>query len=412
MNQATWRQQLQRASFRGVPFYVKSADTEEGRRGVLHEYPLRDDPYVEDMGRKAGEFSLEAFVVGDDYFKARDALRAALKQPGPGELIHPTLGRMQVSLVASYRFVESLVDEGGVARFSLRFTESQPNQQPTADTNTAAVVDAQADAAMGQCCAEFDDTFSLDGLPEFAAADAMALLTDATKAIEAARAGLMPDLTVVGEFSGAVSRFTSSLSSLIMAPVTLANQVFGLTAGLRAALLRPASAVTALFKFFNRESTRPPIPATTPNRRTQAANRTAIEALVRRSAVIEAARAAARVDFAAPVTAGAPRIAYQQAVALREQLADALEDEAATGSVATFSALMDLRAAVVRDITARGADLPRLVAISMPATLPALVVAYLAFGDATRAAEIVARNAIIIRHPGFVPGGIPLEALA
>jgi len=66
----------------------------------------------------------------------------------------------------------------------------------------------------------------------------------------------------------------------------------------------------------------------------------------------------------------------------------------------------------VRDITARGADLPRLVAISMPATLPALVVAYLAFGDATRAAEIVARNAIIIRHPGFVPGGIPLEALA
>ncbi len=240
----------------------------------------------------------------------------------------------------------------------------------------------------------------------------MALLDDAAAALEAARAGLMPDLTIVGEFSGAVSRFTSSLSSLILAPVTLANQVFGLASGLRNALLRPANAVTALFKFFNRSSTRPPVPVTTPNRRAQAANSAAIEALVRRAAVIEASRAAARIDFAAPVTDGAPRITYQQAVALRERLADALEDEAATASVATFSALMDLRAAVVRDITARGADLPRLVNITIPATLPALVVAYRAFGDAAREAEIVARNPMAVRHPGFVPGGVALEALA
>ncbi len=149
MTQAAWRQQLQRASFRGVPFFVRSADTEEGRRGVLHEYPLREDPYVEDLGRKAGEFSLDAFVIGDDYFKARDALRAALREPGPGELVHPTLGRMQVSLVASFRFVESLVDEGGIARFSLRFTESQPAIQPTVETDTAAVVDGAADLAAG-----------------------------------------------------------------------------------------------------------------------------------------------------------------------------------------------------------------------------------------------------------------------
>jgi len=411
-SQAAWRTKLQRASFRKVPFYVSSADTEEGRRGVLHEYPLRDDPFVEDMGRKAGEFSLDAFVVGDDYFKARDALRAALKEPGPGELVHPTLGRMQVALVAPFRFVESLVDAGGVARFSLRFTETAENTQPASEVNTPAVVDAQADVAMGQCSAEFDETFSIDGLPGFAVADALALLTDATAAIESARAGLLPDLTIVGEFSGAVSRFTSSLSSLILAPVTLAEQVFGLASGLRNALLRPANAVTALFKFFSHDSRRPPIPVTTPSRRAQAANRTAIESLVRRAAVIEAARAAARIDFTAPITPGAPRITYQQAVALREKIADALEDEAAVASVAVFSALMDLRAAVVRDITARGAELPRLVTISMPATLPALVVAYRAFGDATREAEIVARNSILIRHPGFVPGGVALEALA
>lgn len=159
-------------------------------------------------------------------------------------------------------------------------------------------------------------------------------------------------------------------------------------------------------------TSRPPVPLTTSARRAQATNRTAIVALAQRAAVIEAARAVARIDFKAPATASAPRITYQQAVALREQLADALEDAAATASANAYNALMDLRAAVVRDITARGADLPRLVTISMPATLPALVVAYRAFGDATRETEIVARNPLLVRHPGFVPGGIGLEALA
>lgn len=411
-SQATWRKQLRRAKFRDAEFFVYTADTEEGRRGVLHEYPLRDEPFVEDMGRKAGEFSLEAIILGDDYFKARDALRAALKESGPGELVHPTLGRMQVALTAPFRFVESLVDAGGMARFTLRFTETAANTQPAADTNTAAVVDAQADVAMGECTAEFAGDFGVEDMPEFVTADAMALLSDASAAIEAARAGVMPDLTVVGEFLGEVSRFSSSLSSLILAPRTLAEQVFGLASGLRNAVLRPINAFTSLAKFFGYESKHSRPPATTPVRRVQVVNRTAIEALVRRAAVIEAARAIARIDFKAPVTPGAPRITYQHAVALREQLADALENEAATAEVEVFNALMDLRAAVVRDITARGAELPRLVTISMPATLPALVVAYRSFGDATREAEIVARNPIIVRHPGFVPGGVALEVLA
>ena len=196
----TWRDQLQPASFRGVPFFVRSADTEEGRRGVLHEYPLRDDPFVEDMGRKAGEFTLEAIIVGEDYFPARDALRNALKQPGAGELVHPTLGRMQVALVAPVRFVESLVDEGGMARFTLRFTETAENTQPAADTNTAAVTDEAADAAEAAAVEDFSEVFDVSDTPEFVGIDAKELLGDALEAINAARAGITPDLSVVGEF--------------------------------------------------------------------------------------------------------------------------------------------------------------------------------------------------------------------
>ena len=408
----TWRDQLQPASFRGVPFYVRSADTEEGRRGVLHEYPLRDDPFVEDMGRKAGEFTLEAIIVGEDYFPARDALRDALKQPGAGELVHPTLGRMQVALVASVRFVESLTDEGGMARFTLRFTETAENTQPAADINTAAVTDEAADVAEEAAAEEFADVFDVADQPEFVGLNAKELLGEALQTINAVRAGITPDLSVVGEFVNDLSAVGSSLATLITTPATLATRIFGLYAGLRGAIQRPLDALAAMGRLFGYGSKKSPVPTTTPARRVQAANRTAIETLVRRAAVIEAARASARINFSAPATASAPRITYQQAIAMREQLADALEDEAATASVAVFNALMDLRAAVVRDITARGADLPRLVTISMPATLPALVVAYRTFGDTAREAEIVARNPILVRHPGFVPGGVALEVLA
>jgi len=398
-----WRDQLQKASFRGVPFHVRSADTEEGRRGVLHEYPQRDDPFVEDMGRKAGEFSLEAFVFGADYFKARDALRDALKQPGAGELVHPTLGRLRVALTSPYRMAESLVDEGGMARFSLKFTEAGENAHPAAAVHTPYVVERAADAAEEAALDDFAEVFDVAGLPEFVADDALAVLDEALGALDAVRDGLVPDLSSLTDFAGDLLGVASSLSSLIRTPQALASSVVGLFGGLRARLLSPLDALAALGRLFGYGSTRSSVPTTTPARRAQAANRAAVEALVRRAAVIESARAAAGLDFVAA------RYGYQQAAALRERIADALDDEAAAATHA-YAPLMDLRVAVVRDITTRGADLPRLASVSMPTTLPALVVAYRAFGDARREDEIVIRNGV--RHPGFVQGGRPLEVLA
>ncbi|WP_431355959.1 DNA circularization N-terminal domain-containing protein, partial [Algimonas porphyrae] len=49
----SWRDQLEKASFRGVPFHVSRSGGEVGRRVQLTEYPLRDRPYAEDLGRKA-----------------------------------------------------------------------------------------------------------------------------------------------------------------------------------------------------------------------------------------------------------------------------------------------------------------------------------------------------------------------
>ena len=41
---------LRPASFRGVPFKVMDSDDGRGRATVIHEFPMRDQVYVEDLG--------------------------------------------------------------------------------------------------------------------------------------------------------------------------------------------------------------------------------------------------------------------------------------------------------------------------------------------------------------------------
>src|SRR5215471_8324607 len=96
-----WRDELLPASFRGAMFHVDSGSKESGRRIVVHEFPKRDIPYAEDMGRRSMEFSVRGYCITfpvdtsvdlymRDYRLSRDALITALEMEGPGPLQLPT----------------------------------------------------------------------------------------------------------------------------------------------------------------------------------------------------------------------------------------------------------------------------------------------------------------------------------
>lgn len=401
MSESAWRRQMQPAKFRDAPFSVRSADTTIGRRTVLHEYPQRDTPYAEDLGRKARQFTVEAVIVGADYFTARDALIEALEESGPGLLIHPYYGRRMVALANPARISESF-DEGGLARFSLDFVEAGENAQPTARTDTQSLVDVSADQALGAIADDFSGVFSVDGQPEFVEVSALGLAKNVMAALDAARQGMIPDLSVLSEYTSAASGVLGSLNSLIRTPADLAGSLLGLFAGLRGLARNPLSSLAAVRNLFGYGDKLKSVPTTTLARRQQSANQAALVSLTRRAAVIEAARAASQADYES----------YDQAVALRDELADRLDIEGETASEPVYVALSALRVAVVRDITRRGADLARVSQARLPATLPALVAAYQLYGDARRDADLISRNPGRIRHPGFVPGGVQLEVLA
>lgn len=424
----SWIEQLQRAIFRGVAFQVDGTEGSYGRRAVVHEYPLRDKPFVEDLGRKARGFVLEAFVIGPDYIAARDALANALEQPGAGRLVHPYLGERTVT-VTEFKLRETTA-EGGMARFSITCVEAGELTFPSAQLDTAAQVEMAADDAIAISEADFSDTFSLAGVSDFVSDAAGDLLNSALDAIEGL-SGSLPSLPdAAAAFGEQLADARTGLNGLMQLPGGLASALTGLVSGLPGLVGVPDDALGLLRGLFDFADNAPTVPGTTPNRIQQAANQTAIRDLVQRAAVVEAARVASRVDFgggnqtavsaqvqraAVVASAGtasqAKFVGYSDVAALRDELADQLDTLAESAqNDKVYESLVSVRAAMVRDITTRGADLARTMTITPQATQPALVLAYALYEDAGRDASIIARNKV--RHPGFVPGGQSLEVLA
>src|ERR1035437_3363281 len=85
-----WKLNLQPASYNGVEFKVDVNTRASGRRIANHEYPKRDIPYAEDMGRKSRRFTVTGYVIGPTYTDQRDALIDQLDLDGNGQLILPT----------------------------------------------------------------------------------------------------------------------------------------------------------------------------------------------------------------------------------------------------------------------------------------------------------------------------------
>lgn len=395
----SWREALRPASFRGVPFYVEDADQQGGRRQAVHEFPQRDDVYVEDLGLRPHEFRIDGYVLGPDYMAGRDALIDAADAAGPGTLVHPYRGSLTVSCL-SWTTRESARD-GGIAWITLIFIASAA-AQPTSVEDTGALVDSAAAVAEAEGTSGLDDRFSVEGQAGFVAESAAARVQGLVDRLD-------PALTRLGDARDALSGVTLRLATLrqdalqmVRRVPDLAGAVAGLIASARLLANTPRAALRELRGLIGL-NTGPRNPGDTPARIVERANVDALERLVTLVAAAEASRAVAAMPFAS----------YDEAVAVRDDLADRLDlaaqAAADAGDDGAFRALSALRLAVTRDVTRRGGSLARIYSYTPPATEPALVTAHRLYGQAARADEIVERNRIA--HPGFVPGAEALEVL-
>lgn len=111
------------ASYKGVPFSAMDVQSEHGRRGHSGEFPFGEDVAYADLGRKARKYSISGRFVENNHILAAAALIAVCETPGPGLLMHPTRGLIQVACT-SLRVRDNPLENQGVTEIDMEFIEA------------------------------------------------------------------------------------------------------------------------------------------------------------------------------------------------------------------------------------------------------------------------------------------------
>lgn len=410
-----WRDNYRAASFRGVAFFVESADSTHGRRQAVHEHAQRDVPYTEDLGRKAREFSVSGYLIGVDYQTNRDELIKACETAGPGALVHPYRGEMTV--VCRGLGLSESTSEGGMCVVKLTFLEAGGASFPSAKVDSVNAISTKGNivtARAGEGCLT---GFKTAGFPNFVTDSAAAGISALGEALSVPGFGFLGDPKAASDFIYQAKSFVADAKNLARDPSQMVGRVIGLLSSVNSAF--GINAFKMLIDLFDSSTSSFTGSTATPSRQQQAANFGALNALVRQVALAQATKAAVVTQVPVTTFSGATQIStvptvydsYQAAIKVRETLVDRLDAESeATPSDEMYVALSDLRTGVVQAVPDPEQDLARIVQYVPRETLPSLLVAYQIYGDAGRANEIALRNGP--RHPGFLIGGNRLEVLA
>lgn len=424
-----WRDRLRDASFRGVPFSVEDDDAYFGRRVQTHEYPNRDKPFTEDLGRDARRLTVNAYVIGDDYADKRDRLIAAVETAGPGTLVHPQYGEMQGSINGTVKVSHSS-QEGRMSRITFEFVESGELTFPVAGMATAQRLD--------ESCGLFDDAidsmfsaFGLSGIADFiqndVLADAAAMIGDVADAFRMVDSGV----------SAAMRLLQGDLSVILMPPSAASDFVHALQKAWRAGdrLTGDTSDLVTMIKTMSGVTLDPGLsprgtwPTDSGSVVTQKTQSNLVAAAIRATAISTATAAVTTLaqprvssgqitgttsdsdiitvthpalDGAQIVSIASPPPNWDDLTNIRAALNTAIDQEQLRISDdSLFQQISVMRTDLNRDISARLAQVERTAQRTPDDVLPALVLAAAWYDDAGRESDILTRNAV--RHPGFVP---------
>jgi prophage DNA circulation protein len=439
-------------SFRGVKFDLKGQQSQNGgRRTAKREFPLRENGGADDLGKRLREYTFNAVIVGVDYLSRRDALINALDAPGPGELVHPNLGTMQIQ-VDTWHCDED-TSSGGSADFSVTFMPPLDTSAPISTADAAAKTKSAAGTAADALNGDFSNGWSIDDLSLH---DITAIVDNATAQINQITSSIQQAFGVLDDLSSimsSASALQAALSGLIYEPAALVHQMNNLigsvdgvanTAGQSfnayksmSDQMRYTSGTPDVLETTDSSGTPQPALVTQPStaqgktavnqfntmvsqlvtlQQTSSASAMLTEAItLNNKQGTRTGRKAAQLEVAAPVNL--PSLAIQtseDAQSITKELAGSLD--VLTGLNSTFNWPMAedytrrLRLIFIADMTARGQILPGAITATTTTTEPALTFLNRITGNASEWAEFTRRNNI--KNPLFLMPGDSFEVIA
>lgn len=398
-----WREQLRPASFKGVPFFVADHEAEYGRRLVANEYPFRDTPYTEDMGRAVRRWTVTAYVLGQDYMASRDAIIDAIEGGGAGQLVHPYLGTKDV--IGESARVRETTRDGGYVEIAITFVEAGSRKYPNSEPVPARLAALGADNVMDIASGNFIDGINVESVSEWVRDSYAGGLIDAAAIFKTIQntGGITVQSTVAkinqaADWAASLAELENPSVSLVQNVAGVASRVVSMFKGVLDLSATPKDSARQFEKFAG--FTAPSTTETSAMAEITKQNSAVLQHFIRTGAVAAESKALVQREFSY----------YEEAIEARKALLERIDQVAAASTDdSEFSALQALRKQVGAAIPTDEQSLPRLGTLVLRQSAPALVVAYDLYESVSRETDIVARNNV--RHPGFLPGGSPLEIL-
>lgn len=404
-NDPHWQDRLVRAELRGFEFLTESHAAKGGRRLVVHEYPGAEEPQVQDLGGKAWDWKLVAYFIGPNYDLERNGFLVKLNEPGATWLMHPWLGKLWVR-ARDWTLHESN-DKGGYATVAIDFVPG--GEQPYV-VSVDKVDVAYTRIIEFSTVAQEDFTARLRPLSATAMTAFIAAVQAKLEILRTAIALATLPLTWANQITGLIAGVKGDLATLMATPQAYANAFGSLANALGSGADRDDFSDTSRCRLTSRLAK---VATTSSSGLTSipGSSLTSVPGNAGLSSVL-ATDSAARYNLAQEdALRGRLLVASAAQVALTDYQAEGDRDAALASVVSAIDALLPIMPDTVFQaaVAARTALIEALLAQELlPATerdvtgpIPSVVLAYRLQVDE---AVFLARNAV--RHPLFVTGHI------
>ena len=224
-----------RGSFKGARFLVEAHQLTSGRRIQDHQFPFIQRNYAEDLGKKTDQFEIDAFFVGPNYDLERNDLLQALKEPGPGLLIHPYLNTNVSVSVLSFELLESKAARN-FCQIKMTFIESGGREYPRESVDERSYIDGLATEADTGASGYFEGAYSI--------------ARSATSSLQLVRDTINKKLAFIRQIRQAQGAISQALSELELTMTSLgasANQLRLLPGAIGEGIINSISALESSF---------------------------------------------------------------------------------------------------------------------------------------------------------------------
>lgn len=288
--------QLNAASFRGVSFLLDDDEMEIGRKLAVHEYPNKNTRYVEDLGGLPPMIKIKGVITEPNYFIKLNALITALSTKGPGTLIHPFWGTLQVTPEPS-KILQSM-KRLGEATIEMSFLVSTPNIFPSFSGDNAGLINQLAQQMLAGTSGSFANSWDVGNRFKFNFQNAQQILGALSSTFSGVVDPFSSSSAGKSGFNLTLDQFNNAVNTNISNPTQLGSSLTTLFTGINNLTQNSQQQFSIASQFFGYGAD-VQLPQPTTFKRIQLiANNKILYSLVNAESLTNAYNAAALIDFA------------------------------------------------------------------------------------------------------------------